>query len=307
MKKITVFFVLFILSASYAISQDTLIKGGYKGCNVYEYEYKNWVLNLSVKSIAAQYTYDSVGHKIAEIRYGSDSTVTHKYNWKYDKNGNETEFNWSVRYRTGYDGGDGMGVYWQTISRKGANKKTHNTLGDLIESVEYDSLGNVVKKYKLTYDNKGRNIEKICYYVFRSDSDITTFKYDKTDHITKMILQNKKGSFKSEYVYDNMGNKTSEINYNADGSVMKKSIFTYDDNGKNTKTTECNAKGDTTKEYMYTYNDKGNITESITDFHNPSFWYDGTWKYDEYGNVTEMMTYRSNKEPRSKTEYIYFK
>lgn len=204
------FFVMnFLLAFSFGYAQDTIIKGGYKGCNVYEYEYKNGVLDISSKAKVALYTYDTTGHKIEEIRYGSDSSVSHKYSWKYDDKGNEIMFTWSYKYRTGYDGDDGMGVYWWTVSNNGEHKKPYDDAGNLVKMVAFDSARSEKQKHTWKYDKKGNKTEEVIDNSDNKYSSKTTYKYDKEDNLVEKVLWKDDDTYKKRLSINTM---TKEIN-----------------------------------------------------------------------------------------------
>ena len=143
---------------------------------------------------------------------------------------------------------------------------------------------------------------------------------------------------KSIYNYNQLGNKTNEYTYNADGSIDTRSVFTYDNNGLLTQEDSYNPDGSTGFTNVYKYDKRGNMisvklydtygslflrtsseydandnetkeinyTQSVEkDKHKDVILNKTTWRYDEKGNMVEEEYYEGDSTITKETTYKY--
>lgn len=309
MKKIVfaLFFQIYfvLMSASYA--QDTLVKGGFKACHVFEYKYVNGKVDSSLKKKLAYYTFNESGQKIAEERYGTDNSISHNYTWKYDMQKNETEFIWSTKKRTGYDGGDGLGVKWWTISNSGITNKTYDNSGNLIKETQYDSAKAYTRMYTWKYDDKGNKIEEVKIISKDIAPEKTTFKYNMDGKMTEKTLWYDENNIKNilKYSYDSKGNKIKAVKYNMSDKIIDSCAFIYNEKNLMLEEIDYNSDGTFTNHYIMQYDDAGNKIAEIFENKKESRWGKETWGYDAYGNIIEWVVFKNTNEPKLKTCYVY--
>lgn len=79
-------------------------------------------------------------------------------------------------------------------------------------------------------------------------------KYDQTGNILEIIERNNSGdvTLHEKYTFNEQGNKTIEIQLNADGSIKKRHVYTYDNNLRTTRKT-YNSDGELIAEKKYIY------------------------------------------------------
>ncbi len=107
---------------------------------------------------------------------------------------------------------------------------------------KYDSNGNVIEDGE--YKNDGSVIRKELN------------KYDKNNEQVEHIVYNGPGVKKKVHsTYNAMGDKVSEIDYDVNGNVLRKSVFTYDKRGLKVEKKVYDAKGALiyTKKYNYEF------------------------------------------------------
>ena len=172
--------------------------------------------------------------------------------------------------------------------------------GELEFEFEYDRWGNLVNAYqkysdeefpvgiKLEHDNKG-NLTKKVYYTDKNFNKIADdWEYD--------------GSYE-EFEYDDNGNVirwkdvAKHVSFDANGNVIDEEYFEswgeyeYDKQGNRIKDTEGHADGIS---YVREYDSQGNIIKEISYDSNGNT---GSWseyEYDSHGNQIKMIHYDSD-------------
>jgi len=209
---IEIIFLLFVCNIN-LFSQPDTVKGGFKKCIIYEYEYKFGKINKKSKtkvnstlyntkgniiykdaydrsngSILQNFTYkyDDEGNKIEEIRYYTDDLFI-KTTYKYDAVGNKIE---EVRYNTD-----------SSISGKLISK--YDAGGNKIEEVGYNPDGSIYIKSTLKYNAESKVIEEVRYYADGSICGKLTSKYDEEGNIIEEVRHNSVGKpiILTEYIY----------------------------------------------------------------------------------------------------------
>lgn len=210
------------------------IRGGYKTCTVYDFEYKFGEPDLASKKLDCIYTFDNNGNKIEILRYNiSNSKEFIQYKDTYKYNNNENRIEWIIY--------DKSGLICQMY------KYRYDDNGNRIETVSYDTNGNVKSKYVCKYDFKGNLIEHGFYpandewkitYNYNTDGKVIekednygkiTYKYDEKGNNVAEELQNfTSENFTFTYEYDKIGNKTAKYCKNSDGISSLNNTYKYD-------------------------------------------------------------------------------
>jgi len=208
-----------------------------------------------------------------------------------------------IKYAANYD------LSGKMIPKKIAVKETFNKKGLLTLMEEYNGMGNVVAKYKFTYDSKnnpikaessesdgrtrlqlskydshGNEIERLINEKRRNKTDSKMlFKYDKDDNLieTKNFDNNKLSDILSTTY--NAGKRAGSTVKDEKGNTILTITPEYDSNGKLIKETRKNSSVNII--YTYKYDSKGNLTEMVDDETKRYY------NYDEKGNVTEHKMY----------------
>ena len=208
-----------------------------------------------------------------------------------------------IKYAANYD------LSGKMVPKKIAMKETFNKKGILTQREEYNGMGNVVAKYKFTYDSKSNPI-KAESVESNGRTRLQLSKYDSHgNEIERLISEKRRNKTESKMLFmydkdDNLietknfnNNKISDIlstTYSAGkrvGSIVKdekgNTILTitpeYDSNGKLIKETRKNSSVNVV--YTYKYDSKGNLIEMADDETKRYY------NYDEKGNVTEHKMY----------------
>jgi YD repeat-containing protein len=143
----------------------------------------------------------------------------------------------------------------------------------LVEQTIYDKNGNIIDRFKYTYDSKG-NITQVV-----SKAGITTYEYDELD---QLIKETRPDGTIYEYTYDATGNRlTKKV---TQGGNVTTTTYTYDDADQLTSVNGTN----------YTYDANGNL---ISDG-NRTYVYDAENRLiavkDGSGNTIASFTYRAD-------------
>jgi len=208
-----------------------------------------------------------------------------------------------TKYAANYD------LSGKMVSPKIASKEIFNRKGLLTQKEEYNGMGNVVAKYKFSYDSKnnpikaesvesdGRTGLQVSKYDSRGNEierRMTTkrrnktetqmlFKYDQEDNLieTKNFDNNKLSDILiTSY---NNGKRVGSIVKDEKGNTILTITPEYDSNGKLIKETRKNSSVNVV--YAYRYDSKGNLIEMVDDETKRYY------NYDEKGNVTEHKMY----------------
>lgn len=156
--------------------------------------------------------------KRSEKTSTSKTKLTHKYENKYDDNGNVIE---EIIYNT-----DG------NLIAKGLLK--YNYRQDVIEAVKYDSGGKPQKKLQFKYDNDGNLIEGIEYDPYGKCIMKLRFKYDENGKIINFSQYDSFEilSFKNIFKYDKKGNLFElKSDLYGEGKINSKIQYKYDNEG----------------------------------------------------------------------------
>ena len=139
-----------------------------------------------------------------------------------------------------------------------------------------------VKSTFARYDKHGNAVELIEY---NEDSTIAKWEkhtFNKNDDETFYQELDKKGKQRKKVVsiFDAFGNKTEELSYNAEDSLIEKSVFVY--NNFNDKISEIvyDKEGKLKTKAVYEYESKGMIRSKIIYNAENKIIYTRTYKYE---------------------------
>ena len=255
------------------------------------------------------------------------------YVYKYNENGDEIEY-------TQYDGENNV-----TFSRK--TEYTYNEAGKYTSCIVTDKDGNVTSKKTFSYYESGDLEEEQewqgdrimyirKYYDDGGQKEYTCYSYNRyTDTETGEYYYVLSGWY--IYQYDENGNETAYLTYNASGELNYSEQYTYDENDNLIEYVEKDAAGNITSREVYTYYANGErasytrygeygISSYREYYENSKYKYyesysysysseEGKYvvsskivhKYNEHGNPTEYIQYdgEGNITDSSKWEYTY--
>ncbi len=129
------------------------------------------------------------------------------------------------------------------------------------------------------------------------------FEFDEVGNMTsKTLIEDGTETDRTEYLYDNLGNRSEELEYFGD-TLVYHCTYAYDIDGNKTGMSVYN--GDKV-EYEYTYNENGKFKDYK--YHrDDGTVYECTYNYvtDDYGNITEMTTVDDSGEVLSQVNITY--
>jgi hypothetical protein len=116
-----------------------------------------------------------------------------------------------------------------------------------------------------------------------------------------------KGELEYSYfnTFNNLGNKTDDLKYSADGKIDKTYAYKYDSLGRRIEQNQFTSDGKLSRRIIYKYDEKGNITEDNSYNHEGSFDKKYTYKYDSQRNVIEDNSFDSSHKLLKKFTYDY--
>ncbi|MDC0339067.1 hypothetical protein OAN33_05975 [Flavobacteriales bacterium] len=197
--------------------------------------------------------FNNLGKGTEFIEYYEDGSLSSKYTYKYDDNGNQIEEN--------YYNSDGV------LSSKDTYKYDVN--GNHNEGESYNSDGGLISKYLYKHDEDGNIIEEIDFDSNGILEYKTIFKYDDKGNPIEENNYKSDGSLvsKNTYKYDDKGNQIEENVFNSDGSLYYKSTSKYHSNGDKIEMDTESYRDEITERYTftyeYTYDSEGNWIKQI--------------------------------------------
>jgi antitoxin component YwqK of YwqJK toxin-antitoxin module len=338
--KFAIVLVVSILLIPTMLPSQEKVKGGFRECRVYEYEYKGGLIDTMSRRLSKVLKFYDNGKKIeCELYrfngiiatknhniynddgkliehfsfYFNDSTSVKIIN-KYDKNGNLTE---EATYNTD-DSLDEI-VTHQFINKdttiewadyKNGNLFNHGIYkfdenDSLIESIVYNSDNLVLYKTTYNYLTKENIIEQREYKFNGVFQSLSISRFDKTGYKIEFKRINSDSTFnkKLTYKYNKKGKLLEEASFYPDGSLESKTK--YNDRGSIIELLGYKTDGTVNYKQSNKFDKRGNL---IKDLYNSNGIDERSkvLKYDKYGNKIEIIIYYKNL-PVSKTEYIYSK
>jgi hypothetical protein len=245
----------------------------------------------------------------------------------------------------------------ETLEEK--NSYSFNDQGKLMSHMLFYALDNVTEKRVLTRNAEGLLVEEIKYYGDDA-GERTTYGYNEKNLVTRIERFDEEGDFAGceEMSYDPAGslseritfdaerkilskirfsppveNKVEEIESDADGKIISKTMIQFDEKGKELSTVQTNPDGKLISSIRNVYNEKGNVVEKVyKDYYSKTFTYSyndrdllavqelfdesgillrkNIFEYDDQGNVVteqsyEMDTTRGGRDRHHGLRYEY--
>ncbi len=107
--------------------------------------------------------------------------------------------------------------------------------------------------------------------------------------------------------YDEKGNKTESVSYDASGKIKERFTLKYDEKGNKVKVAGYDAIGKSEGTTTYKYDEKGNKVEEAVYYASGKLDSKRTYKYDEIGNLVETLTYDASGKVTLKNSTKYDK
>ena len=313
-----------VSSKNYGPVKPDTVKGGYKQCMVYHYEYKKGKLDLNSKEKRYYYKYNDNGVKTEEALLDSDGTISRKQTYQYDDRGNiveKTKTDKHSRYESVCNKYDDKGIKIGEIINKIDSNVTFK------ETFRYDSSGRLLEESKFApdnyleennfykYDNRGNIVEisglaSIRYHEL-SENKIgkykEKFKYNDSgkilerEMVSMMLKSNNK--FKEQRIYDGNGNIIKHLKFINDSVIYNYDFKQNSSDGNQIQSEQRKTSQFDNDGHKYKYNRNHKIIEDV-EFKSDGSIYDKTlYKYDKYGNIIEDVSYESDNTLYHKYNY----
>jgi hypothetical protein len=122
-------------------------------------------------------------------------------------------------------------------------------------TIEYFNADSIcIATEQFSYNRKGRTIRHSTVDSLEMKSTIIEQEYDRWNRLTqKASYENNTLAERTEYAYNNFDDRISEMVYDKDGKLKKKSEFAYDSKGMLIRKTTTNAEGIITYEKIVSY------------------------------------------------------
>ncbi|HUM46892.1 MAG TPA: hypothetical protein PLD84_08190 [Chitinophagales bacterium] len=142
-----------------------------------------------------------------------------------------------------------------TTSRK--NYSLYDQRGNVIESIEYDSKGNIKSHEKFEFN---RNDDETVYRSFDADGKISRTiytSYDKWNHVAEKSTMDAQGNLSEKMIstYNVANDLITETTTDKEGKIIHQVIYSYDNKGMMLSRKIYNEKHELiySKEYTYQY------------------------------------------------------
>ncbi len=236
------------LSYSQFILEQPKIKGGFKECKQYKYNYKFGEINNSSKKLWELDKFDEKGNTIIMDSYRYSDSLDENIIYKYNKDGKIIEIS--------------------SYNEHGAlNEKylqEYNEKGDVI-LIQQSTSGGISPMYSYEYKyNETGNVIEFSEYRWKLSKRIT-YKYDALGYKTEKKFEEGTDKGKKEYyTYNDERNRIEEIHYNNDGIIESKISFKYDTSNNLIETTFYNTDGKMVSKIFCKFDEYGNCLEIIS-------------------------------------------
>jgi hypothetical protein len=252
---------------------EPLIKGGYKSCTVYTYNYLKGVINKKSRQKINYYKYDKNGKKVEYISYNPKGLIGLKHYISYDIMGNDID-NEKLHSDS---------TFYSHFAYKYDDK------GNKVEEISYDSSGLMIWKSTLNYNENGNIIE---YKVRQKDNFVyyhQKFIYEKNNEIKEEVYYSDNLVVdKKFYIIKDDRTKIEQIKNNKDHSITNIRTVNYDNMGNIIEDTRYSPAGSV----YWKIKSKDEISKN---------------QYNKNGNIIECIEYDKSNKPIKKTEYVYSK
>jgi RHS repeat-associated protein len=230
----------------------------------------NVTTEIDALNHVTQNTYDGQNNLTS-----TTDALTNTTSYAYDGNGNRTQVVDPLGHTNLFSYDANNNLLAQTNPVETVTQNQYDSDGNLTNSLQYDSLGNVVQKSSSTYIN-GR----LAQTFDANNSVTTTFTYDANGNLTNTSAAN---GFSHGFTYDANGSQTgtSYVGKKLDGtSVTIATTNVYDAAGHVTMTIDAN--GNTNQTF---YTPGGKVDHTIDQFGNTN-----SFLYDARGNLIQSIS-----------------
>jgi hypothetical protein len=255
----------------YGVSEK--VKGGYKECIIFSYNYKDFKLDTNSKHISSCINYDNQGRKLEQWLFSGNSIfLVERY--KYSEKSDTIEV---VSYHV-------KGII---ISK---NVFIYDFKGNLKESI-YINKNGVDEKNIYKYKENGTIIEKNEYNAEDKIKSKTIYNYDINEKLIEELYYNGNDSIHNKFniLYDDQGNQTRILQPKEKKEPGLKGLIII-----------------IPSKYFYKYDKKSNLIE-MSAYENDKLIIKYLYKYDDFGNMIEWNEFNSIIPIDCKNEYIYSK
>ena len=210
------------------------------------------------------YTYDKHGNMTTEeVNSGTEQAVTYSYSYIYD--------------------------------------------GDVcVSEIDYDGDGNITYSWEAELNEEGLISKETKSYNNMTETDVIEHTYKSGSCVRELETYTYADGTLTEshadYTYDENGNMTSEVYYDAAGLVHHSLMYEYDENGNKTLCLYKEPDGTVYNTVTYEYDEDGNLTKEAYDTgqHQESYVY----TYDKFGNMASE-TYYMHDDIHAHSDYEY--
>lgn len=281
-------YALFLSIKEYADVSEYLSRFSYKYTT--KIVLSNYPINNKDIAVVVAF-HDQYGKLLEELCCHPDKSRDDRFSYQYDQNQNLVK----------YTANDEYGEHITYYGYDEANRPIWRLSDEGLSTVEYDDVGNVIKRVS---EYTGTTVE----YEYDSNSNVikTTYSYDGEATLIEYNEYNEKGELIKKtqdlcpgqtiytYTYDENGNllvsdKVQENGFNS------RDEHEYDENGNRIKTVYHSAWDNTYTCYYWEYDEDGNVTKEIHELSDRSIDYIRTYTYDEAGNCIKKV-YESRGE-----------
>lgn len=270
-------------------TQAAYVRNHVKNKESWDYKYKGDKPSRSGNKTSLT-TFTRNGEVSEVITYNPKGLIIHIENYKYDINGNRTEY-------TRVSGEHANKPAYQKLSK-------YNSSGELTEENGFDGVENFRNVY--SYSPSGE-LSEIRYY---ANNNILKEKriFSTQNNVTTVMIYNGFGSLSSKLVmrYDDNGNLIEESVYGMNQDELEKKLFDYDENQK----LKEEAKYRMDKIMLtttYNYNKNGDLLETYEEVPGSGKFLKRNFLYNSEGNLVEIKWRRKENDQFNRMTYTYDK
>ncbi len=295
MRIVNILFCIILSAISFGQSnidqkiQEAYVRNHIKNKESWDYKYEGDKLS-KLGNKTSLTTFTRKGEVSEVITYNPKGYIIHVENYKYDRNGNRTEY-------TRVSGENADKPAYQKLSK-------YNNSGKLTEESGFDGVENFRNVY--SYNPSGE-LSEIRYY---TTNNIIKEKriFSTQNNVTTVMIYNASGNLTSKLVmrYDDNGNLIEESVYGINQDELEKKLFDYDENQK----LKEEAKYRMDKIMLtttYNYNNNGDLLEIYEEVPGSGKFLKRDFLYDSDGNLVEIKWRRKETDLYNRMTYTYDK